>query len=167
MTTKQCTLCYNNQRFRRSQACFSCLRRARLVVDAETGVPIGMTDDGRASKRVLAPARYRYRAVRCGKPQCKRCGPGGGHELYCYRVWMRGQSPAETYVGKVLDPGGTPYDPPGRTGRQHSDGYAPEDYEEDDLDDLDDLDDADDLPPSKSHKPAARSRSNIVGRGLR
>jgi len=99
-----CETCRKRPPFSRSPLCFECLKSAQLIVEAD-GTPLRAFDDGRGRGRVLYAARYRYRAVRCGKRDCAPCKAGLAHYWYVYRQWRTTGSARETYLGPALELG--------------------------------------------------------------
>lgn len=88
----------------RSPVCFDCLVGAQLLVTAE-GEPTDPRADGR--KGSLFAARYRFKAVKCGKKDCHTCP----HYHYCYREWRASGKARSKYIGPVEAPS-DPYELP-------------------------------------------------------
>lgn len=105
-----CDVCEKQPPFSRSPLCFDCLKRAQLVVEAD-GTPLRPLDDGRGRGRRLYAARYRYRAVRCGKTDCRPCGSGLAHYWYVYRQWRTTGTAHDKYLGPAEEMG-SPYEVP-------------------------------------------------------
>jgi|FLYL01.1.fsa_nt_gi hypothetical protein len=102
MGHKRCIVCRKEWTWPRSLACFDCLRSAELLV-LEDGTPV----DPRTTRALVYAARYRYRAVRCGKADCSSCP----HTWYVYRAWRVDGIPHERYLGPA-DQQRSPYERP-------------------------------------------------------
>ncbi len=99
---RACVQCGTGTPWASSPACFGCLRRAGLVVDA-AGQPI----DPAAPPKHMYAARYRCRPARCNRAGCPTCP----HGLYVYRAWRAGGVQRELYLGAAEAASG-PYERP-------------------------------------------------------
>jgi hypothetical protein len=99
----RCPKCHERAGWGRSPLCYPCLGAAQLLVTAAGAV----VDPNTPTRELIYAARYRYRAVRCGKDDCRRCP----HDWYAYRVWNAAGRQHEQYLGPT-DEQGDPYEPP-------------------------------------------------------
>lgn len=86
----------------RSPLCFRCLGERELLVTAAGAV----IDPATPAREKIYAARYRYRAVYCGK-RCRGCP----HKIYVYRVWRVDGVAREKYIGRA-DEIGDDYESP-------------------------------------------------------
>jgi hypothetical protein len=100
---EQCPKCGDRVGWGRSPLCFHCLGAAELLVTEEGAI----ADANRPSRGRLYAARYRYRGVRCGKDDCRRCP----HDWYVYRAWRVDGRAREQYLGPSEEQG-DPYERP-------------------------------------------------------
>lgn len=105
-----CEVCDDKSPYSQSPLCFECLKDAQLIVEAD-GTPLKAFDDGRGRGRRLYAARYRFRAVRCGKKDCKPCANKLAHYWYVYRQWRSEGKARDEYLGPAEELG-SPYELP-------------------------------------------------------
>jgi hypothetical protein len=93
----KCRRCHERAGWGRSPLCYFCLGEVELLVTAAGE----LVDPNKPARERVYAARYRFRPVRCGKPDCKR----EPHYWYCYRAWRTDGRAREKYLGPAEEAG--------------------------------------------------------------